>query len=240
VNLVYEGINLDIVHAIKEAKTLIVERKAEKASELLTNALTFIQAQSEEDMGGQENKLVLEAGIHENLGDAKIIAQRDQEALSHLLMSLTQLQTLESISENSAIDPLFRVYRKMAGAFQRLGQQFENEKYLRKAGDIKASILKKELYARFSDAGYKIEEDVRAVESEVSPVDILAIKGSLRKKRIAIWFAMDDSEVDTIAFITRGYAKFANSRYILLLMGQATIPTIQGVAIISSIDDIKM
>ena len=238
--MVYEVLTLDIVHAIKEAKTLIVEKKAEKASELLTNALTFIQAQSEEDMGGQENKLILEAGIHENLGDAKIIAQKDQEALSHLLMSLTQLQTLESTAKDSAIEPLFRVYRKMAGAFQRLGQQFENEKYLRKAGEIKANILKKELFARFSEAGYKIKEDVRAVESEVSPVDILAEKGSFRKKRIAIWFAMDDSEVDTIAFITRGYAKYASSRYILLLMGQTTIPSIQGVRIVSSIDDIKL
>ena len=127
--MVYEVLTLDIVHAIKEAKTLIVEKKAEKASELLTNALTFIQAQSEEDMGGQDNKLILEAGIHENLGDAKIIAQKDQEALSHLLMSLTQLQTLESVTKNSAIDPLFRVYRKMADAFQRLGQQFEHENY---------------------------------------------------------------------------------------------------------------
>ncbi|MHA2215823.1 MAG: hypothetical protein ACXACY_07800 [Candidatus Hodarchaeales archaeon] len=108
---------MDIVHAIKEAKTLIV----------LTNALTFIQAQSEEAMGGQENKLILEAGIQENLGDAKIVAQKDQEALSHLLMSLTQLQTLESIAKNSAIDPLFRVYRKMAGAFQRLEQAISKQ-----------------------------------------------------------------------------------------------------------------
>ena len=238
--MIYEVLNLDIVHAIKEAKTLIVEKKADQASELLTNALTFIQAQSEESMGGQENKLILEAGIQENLGDAKIIAQKDQEALSHLLMSLTQLQTLESVEKNSAIDPLFRVYRKMAGAFQRLGQQFEHEKYLRKAGDIKANILKKELFARFSDKGYKIKEDERAVETEATPVDILAEKGSLRKKRIAIWFAMDDSEVDTIAFITRGYAKYANARYILLLMGQATIPTVEGVKIVNSIDDIKI
>ncbi|MHA2215822.1 MAG: hypothetical protein ACXACY_07795 [Candidatus Hodarchaeales archaeon] len=51
---------------------------------------------------------------------------------------------------------------------------------------------------------------------------------------------MDDSEVDTIAFITRGYAKYANARYILLLMGQATIPTIEGVKIVNSIDDIKI
>ena len=167
---------MDIVHAIKEAKTLIVEKQADKATELLTNALTFIQAQSEEDMGGQENKLILEAGIHENLGDAKIVGQKDQEALSHLLMSLTQLQTLESVSKNSAIDPLFRVYRKMANAFKRLGQQFEHEKYLRKAGEIKANILKKELYARFSDKGYKIKEDTRAVETEATPVDILAEK----------------------------------------------------------------
>jgi hypothetical protein len=231
---------MDIVHTIKEAKTLIVEKKAEKASELLTNALSFIQAQSEEEMGGQENKLTLEAGIQENLGDAKIIAQKDQEALSHLLMSLTQLQTLDSLAPNSTIEPLFRVYRKMAGAFLRLGQQFENEKYLRKAGDIKANILKKELFARFSDSGYKIKENLRAVETEATPVDILAEKGSLRKKRIAIWFAMDDSEVDTIAFITRGYAKYATARYILLLMGQASIPSIQGVKIVNSIEDIKI
>lgn len=231
---------MDIVHAIKEAKTLIVEKKAEQASELLTNALTFIQAQSEEDMGGQENKLILEAGIHENLGDAKIVAQKDQEALSHLLMSLTQLQTLESIIQDSAIDPLFRVYRKMANTFKRLGQQFEHEKYLRKAGETKANMLKKDLYARFYEKGYKIKEDTRAIETEVTPVDILAEKGSIRKKRIAIWFAMDDSEVDTISFITKGYAKFASARYILLLMGQATVLNIDGVKIVNTIDDIKI
>ncbi|MHA2093234.1 MAG: hypothetical protein ACW98F_01150, partial [Candidatus Hodarchaeales archaeon] len=136
---------MDIEHTIKEAKTLIVEKRAEEATELLTNALAFIQS-SEYETTEQDVKLVLEAAIQENLGDAKIIDQKDQEALSHLLMALTQLQTLESVSEQSAIDPLFRVYRKMAGAFNRLGQQFESEKYLRKAGDIKGSILKKELY----------------------------------------------------------------------------------------------
>jgi hypothetical protein len=51
---------------------------------------------------------------------------------------------------------------------------------------------------------------------------------------------MDDSEIDTISFITRGYAKYAKSRYILLLMGQTTIPNLDGVRIISSIDDIKL
>lgn len=231
---------MDIEHAIKEAKTLIVEKKAEQATELLTNALTFIQS-SEYETVEQEVKLVLEAAIQENLGDANIIEQKDTEALSHLLMALTQLQTLESFSEQSAIEPLFRVYRKMSGAFNRLGQQFESEKYLRKAGDIKASILKKELFARLKAAKYNFQEDVRVIESEASPVDILAEKGSLfRKNRIAIWFAMDDSEVDTISFITRGYAKYAKSRYIVLLMGQATIPNLDGVRIISSIDDIKL
>ncbi|MHA1976689.1 MAG: hypothetical protein ACW98I_07330 [Candidatus Hodarchaeales archaeon] len=231
---------MDIEHTIKEAKTLIVEKRAEEATELLTNALAFIQS-SEYETTEQDVKLVLEAAIQENLGDAKIIDQKDQEALSHLLMALTQLQTLESVSEQSAIDPLFRVYRKMAGAFNRLGQQFESEKYLRKAGDIKGSILKKELYARLKAKGYSFQEDVRVIESEASPVDILAEKGSLfKKKRIAIWFAMDDSEIDTISFITRGYAKYAKSRYILLLMGQTTIPNLDGVRIISSIDDIKL
>jgi hypothetical protein len=195
---------LDLEHAIKEAKTLIVEKKANQASELLTNALSFLNSQSPDEME-QEVRLVLESAIQENLGDAKVIEQKDQEALSHLLMSLTQLQTLESISKKDAIEPLFRVYRKLSGAFRRLGQQFESEKYLRQAGDIKASILKKELAARFKDAGYKFNEDIRAVETEVTPVDILAEKGGFRKKRVAIWFAMDESEVDTISFITKGY-----------------------------------
>ncbi len=231
---------MDIEHAIKEAKTLIVEKKAAEATELLTNALSFIQS-SEYESDEQEVKLVLEAAIQENLGDAKIIEQKDQEALSHLLMALTQLQTLESISEQIAIDPLFRVYRKMSGAFNRLGQQFEAEKYLRKAGDIKGSILKKELYARLKAAKYNFQEDVRVIETEATPVDILAEKGSLfKKKRLAIWFAMDDSEVDTISFITRGYAKYAKSRYILLLMGTPTIMEIEGVKIVNSIDDIKL
>ncbi|MHA2176025.1 MAG: hypothetical protein ACXABI_14440 [Candidatus Hodarchaeales archaeon] len=230
---------MDLEHAIKEAKTLIVERKADQASELLTNALTFLNSQPPDEME-QGIRLVLESAIQENLGDTKIIEQKDQEALSHLLMALTQLTTLESISKKDAIEPLFRVYRKLSGAFKRLGQQFESEKYLRKAGDIKAAILKKELSARFRDAGYKFKEDIRAVETEVTPVDILAEKGGFRKKRVAIWFAMDESEVDTISFITKGYAKYAKTRYIVLLMGQPTIPSIQGVHITNSIDDIKL
>ena len=194
---------MDLEHAIKEAKTLIVEKKADQASEILTNALSFLNSQPPDEME-QEVRLVLESAIQENLGDAKIVEQKDQEALSHLLMALTQLQTLESISKKDAIEPLFRVYRKLSGAFRRLGQQFESEKYLRQAGDIKASILKKELVTRFEDAGYKFNENIRAVETEVTPVDILAEKGGFRKKRIAIWFAMDESEVDTISFITKG------------------------------------
>ena len=230
---------MDLEHTIKEAKTLIVEKKADQASEILTNALSFLNSQPPDEME-QEVRLVLESAIQENLGDAKIVEQKDQEALSHLLMALTQLQTLESISKKDAIEPLFRVYRKLSGAFRRLGQQFESEKYLRQAGDIKASILKKELVTRFEDAGYKFNENIRAVETEVTPVDILAEKGGFRKKRIAIWFAMDESEVDTISFITKGYAKFAKARYIVLLMGQPTIPSIEGVQITSSIDDIKL
>ena len=155
-------------------------------------------------------------------------------------MAMTQLQTLETVSKQEAIDPLFRVYRKMSGAFSRLGQQFERDKYIRKAGEIKASILKKELFARFNSSGWKYEENIRAIEEEVTPVDILAEKGSFRKKRVAIWFAMDDSEVDTISFITKGYAKYAKDRYIVLLMGQPTIPNLEGVKITSSIDDIKL
>ena len=230
---------MDLEHTIKEAKTLIVEKKADQASEILTNALSFLNSQPPDEME-QEVRLVLESAIQENLGDAKIVEQKDQEALSHLLMALTQLQTLESISKKDAIEPLFRVYRKLSGAFRRLGQQFESEKYLRQAGDIKASILKKELVTRFEDAGYKFNENIRAVVTEITPVDILAEKGGFRKKRIAIWFAMDESEVDTISFITKGYAKFAKARYIVLLMGQPTIPSIEGVQITSSIDDIKL
>ncbi len=230
---------MDVEHALKEAKTLIVEKKTQEATEILTNALSFVNSQAEDELE-QNIKLILESAIQENLGDAKIIEQKDQEALSHLLMAMTQLQTLESMSKQEAIDPLFRVYRKMSGAFSRLGQQFERDKYLRKAGEIKASILKKELYSRFNSAGWKFQEDVHAIEEEATPVDILAEKGSFRKKRIAIWFAMDGSEVDTISFITRGYARYTKDRYIILLMGQATIPSIEGVRIINSIDDIKM
>jgi hypothetical protein len=230
---------MDIEHALKEAKTLIVEKKSQQATEILTNALEYIQSQPEGELE-QSVKLILESAIQENLGDAKIIDQKDQEALSHLLMAMTQLQTLESISEQDAIDPLFRVYRKMSGAFSRLGQNFERDKYLRKAGEIKASILKKELFSRFNSSGWKHQEDVRVIQEEVTPVDILAEKGGFRKKRIAIWFAMDDSEVDTISFITKGYAKYAKDRYIVLLMGTPTIPNIDGTRIISSIDDIKL
>ena len=68
----------------------------------------------------------------------------------------------------------------------------------------------------------------------------MAEKGGFRKTRIAIWFAMDDAELDTISFLTRGYAKFAKKRYIIMLMGQTTIPSLKGAQIVSSIDDIKL
>jgi hypothetical protein len=196
---------MDLKHALKEAKTLIVEKKTDKATEILNNALNLIQTQPPDDLSQDE-----------------------------------QLETLESITSVSPDDILFRVYRKLSGSFNRLGQQFESEKYLRKAGEIKANLLKTEIYERFQNAGYKLEENVRKVETEASPVDIMAEKGGLfKKKRIAIWFAIDESEVDTISFLTKGYTKYAKDRYILLLMGQTTIPMILGARIISSIDDIK-
>ena len=105
---------MDVEHALKEAKTLIVEKKSQEATEILTNALSFIQAQSDDELE-QSVRLILESAIQENLGDAKIIEQKDQEALSHLIMAMTQLQTLETVSKQEAIDPLFRVYRKMSG-----------------------------------------------------------------------------------------------------------------------------
>jgi hypothetical protein len=231
---------MDLELAIKEAKTLIVEKKADKATDILTNALNIIQTQPPDDVS-QTEKLIFEAEIQESLGDIKIMQQKDQEALSHLLMSMTQLETLESITETSPDDILFRVFRKLSGSFDRLGQQFESEKYLRKAGEIKANILKTELFDRFKEAGYKFKENVREIETEASPVDIMAEKGGFfKKKRIAVWFAMDESEVDTISYLTKGYASYAKDRYILLLMGQTTIPMILGARIVSSIDNIEL
>ena len=230
---------MDLKHALNEAKTLIVEKKAEQAAELLNNAYNILQSEPPEDLD-QTEKLLLEGEIQESLGDTKILQQQDQEALSHLLMAMTQLQTLESLTQKSPDEVLFRVYRKLSGAFNRLGQQFESEKYLRNAGEIKASILKTELYRRFKEAGYKVKENVRAIETEATPVDVMAEKGGFFKKsRIAIWLAMDEAELDTISFLTRGYAKYAKNRYILMLMGQTTIPSLQGARIISSIDEIK-
>ncbi|MHA2073514.1 MAG: hypothetical protein ACW97X_02755 [Candidatus Hodarchaeales archaeon] len=230
---------MDLKHTLKEAKTLIVEKKIDKATEILNNALNVLQTQPPDDLS-QEEKLHIESEVQESLGDVKILQQNDQEALSHLLMSMTQLETLESMTSVPPDDILFRVYRKLSGSFDRLGQQFESEKYLRKAGEIKANILKKELSERIRKAGYKIEENVRKIDTEASPVDIMAEKGGFfKKKRIAIWFAMDESEVDTISFLTKGYANYAKDRYIILLMGQTTIPMILGARIISSIDDIQ-
>ena len=40
-------------------------------------------------------------------------------------------------------------------------------------------------------------------------------------------------------FITKGYAKYAKDRYIILVMGQATIPTLEGARIVDSIDNVK-
>lgn len=231
---------MDIKHALNEAKTLIIEKKAEQAAELLNNAYNILQSQPPDDLT-QEEKILLEGEIQESLGDTKILQQQDQEALSHLLMAMTQLQTLETMIDKPPHEVLFRVYRKLSGAFNRLGQQFESEKYLRNAGEIKAAILKTELHARFREAGYKVQENVRAVETEASPVDVMAEKGGFfSKKRVAIWFAMDEAELDTIAFLTRGYAKYAKERYVLMLMGESTIPSLQGATIISSIDQIKM
>ena len=230
---------MDLKHALKEAKTLIVEKKPEKASELLNNALNFLQTQPPDDLN-QAQKLILESKLQESLGDTQILQQKDQEALSHLLMAMTQLQTVESLTGQPPNEILFRVYRKLSGAFDRLGQQFESEKYLRNAGEIKASILKSELHHRFSEAGYKVQENVRAIQTEASPVDIMAVKGGFRKKRIVIWFAMDEAELDTISYLTKGYAKFSKNRYILMLMGQTTIPSLSGARIVTSIDDIAL
>ncbi|MHA2224676.1 MAG: hypothetical protein ACXAC8_05705 [Candidatus Hodarchaeales archaeon] len=230
---------MDLKHALKEAKTLIVEKKPEKATELLNNALNILQTQPPDDLN-QAQKLILESELQESLGDTQILQQKDQEALSHLLMAMTQLQTVESLTGHPPNEILFRVYRKLSGAFDRLGQQFESEKYLRNAGEIKASILKSELHHRFKESGFKIQENVRAIETEATPVDIMAVKGGFRKKRIAIWFAMDEAELDTISYLTKGYAKFAKDRYILMLMGQTTIPSLSGARIVTSIDDIKL
>ena len=231
---------MDLQQSLKDAKTLIVEKKAEQASELLNNAFNFLQSQPPDALD-QEERLILEGEIQESLGDTKILQQKDQEALSHLLMAMTQLQTLESLSETPPYDNLFRVYRKLSSAFNRLGQQFESEKYLRNAGEIKSSILKRELYERFRENGYKVKENVRVVDTEATPVDIMAEKGGfLKKTRIAIWFAMDEAELDTISFLTKGYASYAKHRYILMLMGQTTIPSLLGANIISSIDEIRM
>ncbi len=230
---------MDLKYALKEAKTLINEKKSEQAFEKLDKALNILQTQPPNDLS-QEDRLLLESEIQEGLADAMILNQRDQEALSHLLASMTQLQTYESLTQSSPDELLFRVYRKMSSAFDRLGQQFESEKYLRKAGEIKAAIFKTEIHKKLKDKGYSIKENFRAVETEASPVDILAEKGTFKKTRIAIWLCLDESEVDTIAFLTKGYASYAQSRYILLLMGQATIPTLQGAKIVSSIDQIKI
>jgi hypothetical protein len=230
---------MDLNHALKEAKTLIVEKKPEKAAEILNNALNFLQTQPPDDLT-QDKKLLLEAEIQEGIADTNIFSQKDQEALSHLLMAMTQLETYESITQTPAHDLLFRIYRKLSAAFERLGQQFESEKYLRKAGEIKASILRAELSDRLRGKGYTVLDNIRAIESEATPVDVIGEKGRFKKTRIAVWFAMDESEVDTISFLTKGYASYAKDRYILLLMGQPTIPTIEGVKIVNSIDQIKL
>ena len=199
---------MDIAHALKEAKTLIVEKKVERAADILNNALNALKTEPPSDLS-QNELLLIEGEIQEALGDTKSANGNDQEALSHLLMAMTQLETYESQAGITPNEQLFRVYRKLSDAFDHIGQQFEAEKYMRKAGETKSGILKNELAKQLRQAGYKITENVKAIETEASPVDIMAEKGSLFKKnRIAIWFAMDESEVDTISFITKGYAKW--------------------------------
>jgi len=237
---VLRGLTMDIKHALKEAKTLIVEKKVDRATEILSNALSIIQTQPLDDLSLEE-RLLLEGEIQENLGDTKILQGNDQEALSHLLMAMTQLETYQAQTQITPSENLYRVYRKLSGAFDRLGQQFEAEKYMRKAGEAKATMLKEILFQRFKEAGYKYKENVRAIETEATPVDIMAEKGGfLKKSRIAIWFAMDESEVDTIAYLTKGYSKYAKHRYIILLMGETPFPSLEGAKIIHNIDDIVL
>ncbi|MFW9853818.1 MAG: hypothetical protein ACFFFG_02065 [Candidatus Thorarchaeota archaeon] len=231
---------MDFELSLKEAKKLIVAKQTEQAHTILTNALAALQSQPPDTLS-QTDRLLLESEIQEGLADTKILERQDQEALSHLVAAMTQLETLEL--PPTAVHPnelLFRVFRKMAGAFDRLGQQFEGEKYLRKAGEIKAYLLTAALRSRFSKAGYKVQENVRAIVSEATPVDLVAEKGGFKKKRVAIWFAMDESEVDTISYLTKGYKKFAKDRYIFLLMGTATIPSLSGARVVNSIEQIAV
>ena len=97
---------MDLKAMQKEAKTLIVEKKTDKAAEILNNALNIIQTQPPDDLS-QEKLLRLESEVQESLGDVDILQQKDQGALSHLLMAMTQLETLESITSVSPDDILF-------------------------------------------------------------------------------------------------------------------------------------
>lgn len=229
---------MDFESTLKKAKTLIVAKQTEEADKILTNALNTLRSQPPDTLS-ETDRLLLESEIQEGLADTKILEQQDQEALSHLVAAMTQLETLELPS--TAVRPhelLFRVFHKMAGAFDRLGQQFEGEKYLRKAGEIKATLLTAALRAKFSAAGYKVKENFRAISTEATPVDLVAEKGGFRKKRVAIWFAMDETEVETISFLTKGYSKFTKARYIFLLTGTAIIPSLSGARVVNSIEQI--
>lgn len=224
---------MEPVKVLKEARTLIVEKQYDKAEGILTKLLDELNNLQPDEQSKVENLIVMGAA-QEGLADVLLSRSKHQEALGHLVQAMTQLETME---EQKQEEILVRIYTKLGFCFEKLGQSFESEKYQRKAGELKSSVIKDEITTKFSEMGFKVTRDAKPIAEEATPIDILLEKGGFfSKKRIAVWFVIDESEVHLLPI--KGYKSYAKKRFIYVLSEQPTIMKAQEARVINKIEQI--
>ncbi len=205
------------VESLKQARLLAEQGNTQKALDLLNKAYETLQENMPDPSSpGEEEKYsaakLVEGQIEATMGEILSENEEYHDALPHLLSALTIFRTQETKVEPKDI---ISCLEKLSATFSAIGSSLESDKYLLEAVEEKSKLIRTVLKRILEDAGYKVKMDVpmHGVEGKI---DVLAQKGSFKKKSVQIWLVRDDAEVSTLSFLVK---QIKGQKYFYLLKG---------------------
>jgi hypothetical protein len=136
---------------------------------------------------------------------------RWESALPHLLYPFEGREPTDYLKNWDLVNALFYI----AHCFRKTGFSIKAEEFKKRAAKKKGILLKNEARHYFESKGWKI-----SFMKSLGPkfkVDLLLEKRSLGKKRIALWFAKSEMEVEEIRFQAKEVSELIKDKYIILL-----------------------
>ncbi len=202
--------------AIKRAETLVKKNFTPELEQELISHVNKLQESVSSASKDQEEKINERLGhLNYLIGIGHFHSKRYDQSLPFLFQGVTFWRSMKT----PPLHLLENLLMTIAQCFEMQGNELEAEKYRLQAAEVRQELVTQYFVRALKSRGYHVELNARPLEQE-QPIDIFAEKKSMfRKKRICIWFAMDEVTAESLTFIVQGYKKFSKLRVVYLLQG---------------------